>query len=81
MVIVQKRSQRKASGARYKLAPTKRTHQKGSVAARTTVGAVRKTTTRVKGGQQKNHLLSIDVVNVYDATTKKQVKARITNVS
>lgn len=81
MVIVQKRSQRKASGARYKMAPTKRTHQKGSAAARTTVGAVRKTTTRVKGGQEKNHLLAVDVVNVYDVAAKKHAKATIKNVS
>lgn len=81
MVTVQKRSQRKPSGARYKVAPTKRTHQKGSVATRTVVGAPRKTLTRVKGGNQKNHTLSTNTINVYDEKSKKHTKATIASVS
>lgn len=81
MVIVQKRSLRKPSGARYKVAPTKRIHQQGSAAARTSVGDRRVVVKRVQGGEQKNRSLSTNVVNVFDAAKKKYVQAKIEGVA
>ena len=81
MVIVQKRSLRKPSGARYKLAPTKRVHQRGSAAALTVVGDRRVVTRRVKGGEEKNRSLKAKVVNVFDPAKKQYVQATITNLA
>ena len=80
MVIVQKRSKRKPSGARYKLAPPKRLHQRGNASADTTIGDERKKVVRMKGGSEKNRLLAAKVVNVLDPAKKKQVKAEIETV-
>jgi small subunit ribosomal protein S8e len=80
MVIVQKRSLRKPSGARYNVAPTKRLHQKGNSAAKTTVNEKRITVHRTKGGSQKNRLLSANTINAYDHTKKKFVQAKIGTV-
>lgn len=80
MVIVQKRSLRKPSGARYKMAPAKRTHQKGSRPASTSIDTKRVSVHRVKGGQEKNRVLAMDVVNVFDAQKKKHVQAKISAV-
>lgn len=80
MVIVQKRSLRKPSGARYKVAPTKRTHQQGSRPASTTVGARRVVATRTKGGEVKNRSLGAQTVNVMDPAKKKFVQAKIESV-
>lgn len=81
MVIVQKRSQRKPSGARYKDTLTKRVHQTGSAAARTAVGAIRRVAIRLKGGSVKNRLLAADVINVFDPAKKKHVKAKLESVA
>ena len=79
MVIIQKRSQRKPSGARYKNTMSKRLNQKGGSPALTGIGVKKVTAQRVKGGQHKNSVLHIDVVNVYDG--KKNVQAKVEAVS
>ncbi|MBN1275383.1 30S ribosomal protein S8e [Candidatus Woesearchaeota archaeon] len=80
MVIVQKRSNRKPSGARYKGAPTKRLRHKGNSPANPTIGEKRIVASRAKGGREKNRLLSIGVVNVVDAKGK-HVQAKIERVA
>ena len=80
MVIVQKKSLRKPSGARYHVAPTKRTHQKGSAPARTTIGERRVLVRRTKGGNQKNRTLRAKEVNVFDPAKKTFFKATIKSV-
>lgn len=80
MVVVQKRSKRKPSGARYKKTVTKRLSQKGNVATLTTVGEKRVKSNRTNGGGQKNKLLSVNKINVLDASKKKHVQATIKTV-
>jgi small subunit ribosomal protein S8e len=75
MVVIQKRSQRKPSGARYKNAASKRLHQRGGVPAHTTIGKTRTTAQRTKGGGNKNSVLRTTFVNVYDG--KKYVQAEL----
>ncbi|MBD3209583.1 30S ribosomal protein S8e [Candidatus Woesearchaeota archaeon] len=81
MVIVQKRSLRKPSGARYKVPPTKRLHQRGSTPARTSIGGRRVVLKRVAGGRHKNRLLAGERVNVLDAAKKKHSVAKIKRVA
>ncbi len=81
MVIVQKRSQRKASGARYKDTLTKRLAQKGHKATHTGIEKRRVVARRVQGGNLRNKTLSADSVNVYDASKKKHVQAKIKTVA
>jgi small subunit ribosomal protein S8e len=81
MVLVQKRSKRKPSGARYKVAPTKRRHQKGNAPAATAIGAKRVVKARSKGGACKNRLLAAETVNVFDPAAKKHVQAKIETVA
>lgn len=81
MVIVQKRSKRKPTGARYKVAPTKRLHQKGSAPAATTIGERRVVKARSKGGAHKNRLLAAETINVFDPAAKKHVQAKIETVA
>jgi len=78
MVIIQKRSERKPSGARYKRKFSKRLHQKGGMAALTGIGKTKVTAQRVKGGQRKNSVLHTDVVNVFDG--KKHLQAKLEKV-
>jgi small subunit ribosomal protein S8e len=81
MVIIQKYSKRKPTGARYKATRTKRLSQKGSAPARTTVGAIRKTTVKMRGSGIKQRLLSAEVINVLDQKTGKYAKAKIQTVA
>ena len=62
------------------MAPTKKTHQKGSAPASTLIAEKRVHAHRVKGGQAKNKVLAMDVVNVFDEKAKKHVQAKITSV-
>lgn len=79
MVVIQKRSQRKPSGARYKKTLSKRLHQKGGLSALTGIGEKKVTAQRIKGGQHKNSVLHMDVVNVFDG--KKNVQAKMEAVA
>lgn len=79
MVVIQKRSQRKPSGARYKNTLSKRLHQKGGLAALTGIGQKKVTAQRVKGGQHKNSVLHMETINVFDG--KKNVQAKIEAVA
>ena len=80
MAIVQARSKRKASGARYTSTLSKRKHMIGRLAAMTKVGVAKLKQVRTKGGGEKAKLLSIDVANVLDPKTKKATVMKITNV-
>ena len=75
MVIVQKRAQRKPSGARYKKTLTKRLHQKGGSPAHTVISEKRMVVARKRGGSSKDCLLAAQKVNVFDG--KKYVQAKV----
>ena len=80
MVVVQKRSKRKPSGARYHSKPTKRVNQIGRKPTGTRIGKVTAKTNRTKGGGSKSRLLLAKKVNIYDSASKKYVVAEIKNV-
>ncbi|MBR9702729.1 30S ribosomal protein S8e [Candidatus Woesearchaeota archaeon] len=72
MVLVQSRSKRQASGARYTNTNTKRKHQIGREPALTKLDDKdKRKTVRTKGGGVKAKLLNSDKVNIMDPKTKK----------
>ena len=72
MVIVQSKSRRKPSGARYKAKIIKkRQHLIGRNPAMTKVAAVKVQKIRTRGSGQKLRLLNCDKVNLYDPKSKK----------
>jgi small subunit ribosomal protein S8e len=72
MVIVQSKSKRKPSGARYKSKLIKKSqHLIGRAPAMTKVGAVKIQKIRARSNSQKLRLLNAEKVNLYDPKTKK----------
>ena len=71
MVIIQSRSKRKPSGARYKSKNTKRLHQKGKLPTNTRIGERDARSTKTKGGGSKTRLLFAEKVNLLDPSTRK----------
>ena len=80
MGMSQTRSLRKSTGGRYTNTNPKRLANLSRVPALTDKGAVRKRVKKTLGGNRKLSLLSTDVVNVYNPTTKKYVKAKFEQV-
>lgn len=72
MVIIQSKSRRKPSGARYKSKIIKkRQHLIGRAPAMTKVGKIKIQNIRTRSGGQKIRLLNVEKVNLYDPKTKK----------
>ena len=72
MVIVQSKSRRKPSGARYKSKIIKkRQHLIGRMPAMTKVGPVKIQNIRTRSGGKKLRLLNVDKVNLFDPKSKK----------
>jgi small subunit ribosomal protein S8e len=71
MAISQKKSNRKASGGRYKRAFVKKKANNGSLPSLTRLGETKFITKRVLGGLIKNSLINAEKVNVADPKTKK----------
>ena len=80
MVVIQKRSKRKATGGRYKVQPTKRITSKGNLPAHTKIGEKIKRTKRTRGGLQKPFLLHENKLNLFDPKTKKCAVTKIKNI-
>jgi len=80
MVLIQARSKRKASGGKFRSTLTKRKHMIGRQPVLTKLGATKRKSVRVKGGDQKHKLTQADTANVLDPKTKKVAKVKITNV-
>ena len=71
MVIIQSKSKRKPSGARYKSKIIKkRQHLIGRIPAMTRIGASKIQPIRARGNSKKLRLLNSDKANVYDPKTK-----------
>jgi len=82
MSIIQKRSRRKPSGGRYKRKLTKRMSNLGNHPRYTKIAEKSQKIIRIRGGNEKQILLSSNVINVYDKKGKKHIKAKmITTVS
>lgn len=81
MVLIQGKSRRKPSGARYKSKIIKKRQALvGRSPAMTKIGAKRVQDIRTRGGAQKLRALSVDKVNLYDPKTKKHSIEDIKNV-
>ncbi|MGV8141123.1 MAG: 30S ribosomal protein S8e [Candidatus Woesearchaeota archaeon] len=71
MAIVQSKSKRKASGARYKSKIIKkRQHLIGRMPAMTKIGKIKVQNIRTRSGGQKVRLLNVEKVNLYDPKKK-----------
>jgi small subunit ribosomal protein S8e len=71
MAISQLKSNRKASGGRYKRVFSKKMANLGSLPAMTRLGPDKATSKRVRAGKIKTLLLNAEKVNVADPKTKK----------
>lgn len=80
MVIMQKRSKRKYTGGRYRAGRSKRQFEAGNAPTMTTIGTKRVKKKRTIGANTKIKLVANTHVNVFDAKTKKSVKAELKNV-
>ncbi len=80
MAISQKRSKRKATGARYKSIYKKKQYELGSNPTLTKLDKIKRKAIRVIGGNKKARLLSADIANVLDPKTKKHKVVKIKNV-
>ncbi|MGV8150669.1 MAG: 30S ribosomal protein S8e [Candidatus Woesearchaeota archaeon] len=82
MVLIQGKSKRKPSGARYKSKIMKKRQSLiGRQPAMTKIGEKRVQNIRTRGGSQKLRTLTINKVNIYDPKTKKHSVETIKNVS
>jgi small subunit ribosomal protein S8e len=81
MAILQLRSNRKATGGRYKRPKVRRHHRMGSVPILSKLGTSKKKSLRVIGGNQKEKILSADKVNIYNPQTKKHQVVAIKSVA
>ncbi len=81
MVIIQSKSRRKPSGARYKSKIIKkRQHLIGRMPAMTKVGKVKIQKIRTRSNNSKLRLLNVENVNLYNPKTKTYSMEKITNV-
>jgi len=78
-MIVQKRSKRKRTGGKYKK-QAKKLRNKGNLPTYTKIGKKRVKNDRVRGGNIKLRLLSVDIANVLNPETNKYEKAKIESV-
>ena len=77
MAILQLRSNRKLTGGRYKRPKVRRLSQTGRLPILTKIADKRVRVDRVKGGNKKPRLLAMNIINVYDAETKKHELVKI----
>lgn len=80
MVIIQTRSKRKSTGGRYKSHLTKRLHAIARAPRLTKLDETKVKKIRVRGGNTKTILFSINTANVYNPKTKKYQKSKIKNI-
>jgi len=81
MVIIQSKSKRKPSGARYKSKIIKkRQHLIGRIPAMTKVGKLKIQNIRTRSDGKKLRLLNVEKVNLYDPKTKKYSTETISSV-
>ncbi|HDM43641.1 30S ribosomal protein S8e [Candidatus Woesearchaeota archaeon] len=79
-MISQRRSKRKPTGGRYKKDRKKRKSELGNRPLFTKIGDKKIQIVRVRGGNLKLKVVSLDFANVYDPKTKKAKKAKILSV-
>jgi len=80
MVVTQRRSYKKPSGARYIPSRGKRKYEKGRLPTMTKLGEAKKKQLRTRGGSKNTVLLQANTINLLDPKTKKYSKVKIKNV-
>ncbi len=80
MSISQARSKRKPSGSIYKDIRGKKHYECGNSPVRTRIGERRTKTRRTRSGERKLVLLRSETINLFDAKSKKSVKAKMISV-
>lgn len=80
MVVIQHRSNRKPTGAKYTASRSKRKYEIGRLPTMTKVGTGKIKTVRTKGGGLKSKTLSAEIINLLDPKTKKYSKVKLMNV-
>ena len=80
MVVNQKKSKRKSTGARFKRIKTKRLNRFGNLPTLTRVGTEKKKTVKTKGGNFKIRLQNGEVANVLDKRKGKYQISKILSV-
>jgi len=80
LVIIQTRSKRKPSGARYKDYREKRMHEMGRAPTLTRIDERRFKLVRTRGGNYKYRLMKTTIANVLDKNTNKYEKLKILSV-
>ncbi len=80
MVIIQHRSKRSSTGARYISARKKKLYEAGGLPIHTKLEKKKSKAVRTKGNNSKTKLLSDNFVNLCDPKTKKVEKVKINNV-
>ena len=79
MALSQLRSLRKKTGGRYR-SIRKKVKNKGNLPTLTTIGNLRKSIIRERGGRLKKRLLTTNIANVYDPKEKKHYMCKIETV-
>lgn len=79
-MLIQARSKRKVSGARYKQWRKKRAFEVARIPSLTKLDKPRATAIKALGGHEKKRLLSSDVANVVDPKTKKSQVVKIKTI-
>ena len=80
MAVSQLRAKRKVSGGRYIDYRKKKSRDLGREPSFTKIGETKNRSFRIRSGNEKFSLLSVDIANVYDKKTKKYVKAKIQTI-
>ncbi len=79
-MISQRRSKRKPTGGRYKKDRKKRKTEMGNRPSFAKLGDKKIKIVRVRGGNLKPKVVSLDFANVYDPKAKKAKKAKILSI-
>jgi len=80
MAIIQKRSRRKPSGGRYNFKLAKKVCNLGNLPRHTKVGEISLRAIRTRSNNEKQFLLSSNIINVYDKNEKKYKKSKIMTI-
>ncbi|MAG08257.1 30S ribosomal protein S8e [Candidatus Woesearchaeota archaeon] len=79
-MITQSKSLRKPTGGRYKNFRKKKLFESGRIPSHTKIDEKKLKKLRIRGGSQKQRLLSINTANVLDKKTNKYSKAKIISI-
>jgi small subunit ribosomal protein S8e len=80
MAVSQRKSRQSPSGAKYKHQRKKKLYDLGGRPTLTKLGDLKKKNDRILAGKSKTRILTSNIANVTDPSTKKSFKTKILNV-